>query len=526
MAAARHTSYDDVAYPSLSHRQTHPDTMATIGRLIGFPAATVDRCRYLDIGCAIGGNLLPLAETFPEAEFVGIDYAPRQIDEARRRAAALGLTNVKFECLDIRDIGSGLGTFDYIVAHGVYSWVPPDVRDRLLAVCKKLLRPQGIAYISYNTFPGWHLLGMIRGALRWGSRNASRPGERIAQATAYIEFIRGLVTDESSVVRGVLSLYDEKTRGRTDLPREALDALVLHDELEDVNDPVYFHEFVDHAARHGLHYLCEADFARTMHAELPPEVLQKVTSASQDIIELEQHVDFVRNGTFRMSLLCHADIPIDRSIAIGADTLREMYAATLARPAKRVRQKIPTGRLSFRAGNNAAITTDHPVSKAALLRLAERSPLPIAFEELADLAITDVYDSPRPDDATIARDVALLAGNLVRGFGYSNQLIELSTVRPAFTNRVSRRPVAAGFARLIATEGGCLVTNRRHQRVLLTEHQRQLLAMLDGTTSVDELHSWAPSGPSAEGDGFDSGRTGNRVDEQLQWFAESALLVS
>ncbi|GAB4326916.1 MAG: methyltransferase regulatory domain-containing protein [Dehalococcoidia bacterium] len=525
MAASRHTSYDDVAYPSLSHRQTHPDTMATVARLIGFAAAAADRCRYLDIGCAVGGNLLPLAETLPDAEFVGIDYAPRQIDEARRRAAAMGITNVRFECLDIRDGGRDLGTFDYIVAHGIYSWVPPDVRDRLLAMCQELLRPHGIAYVSYNTLPGWHLLGMIRGALRWGSRHASTPGERIAQATAYLEFVRGLVTSESSVVRSVLSLYDEKTQGRDDLPQEVMDALVLHDELEEVNDPVYFHEFAAHAARHGLQYVCEADFARTMHAELPPEVLQQVTTAARDIIELEQHIDFVRNGTFRMSLLCHAGIPIGRSIAVGADTLRGMYAATQARPAKRPYGKVPPGRLSFRAGNNAALTTDHPVSKAALLRLVERSPFPMAFEELADRAIADIYGA-RPGDESIARDVALLAENLVRGFGYSNQLIELSTVRPGFADGVSMRPVASSFARLIAIEGGHLVTNRRHQRVLLTEHQRQLLAMLDGATSVDELRSRSPFAASPEGAGSGDSRPGDWVDEQLQWFAESALLVS
>lgn len=358
MATSGHTAYDEVTYPSLSYRQTHPDAMATIARLIGFGAAPANRCRYLEIGCAIGGNLLPLAEALPGAEFVGIDYAKRQIDEARGRAAALGLANTRFECIDIRDLDDSLGTFDYIVAHGIYSWVPADVRDSLLAACRALLRPSGIAYVSYNTFPGWHVLGMVRGALRWGSRNATTPRERVARAREYVEFIRNLIANESSLVRGIFSLYEENTTGRLDLPSDATEALILHDELEEVNDPVYFHEFAAHAARHGLQYLCEADFARSMHAELPPEILQKITGASRDIIELEQTADFVRNNTFRMSLLCHTGIPIDRTVSVNANILRGMYVASRARASKRPGRRVPPGGLSFRAGNNARPSGD------------------------------------------------------------------------------------------------------------------------------------------------------------------------
>lgn len=525
MASVRHTSYDDVAYPSLSHRQTHPDAIATIARLIGFPAAPAAQCRYLEIGCATGGNLLPMAEALPEAEFIGIDYASRQVAEAQRRASALGLENVRFECLDVRDAGPDLGTFDYIVAHGIYSWVEAGVRDRLLSLCKQLLRRHGIAYVSYNTFPGWHLLGMVRGALLWGARHASTPGERIAQAAGYVEFLRSMVSDEASVVQSVLSLYDEKTRSRGDLPAGAMDALVLHDELEDVNDPVYFHEFARHAARHGLQYLSEAEFSRAMHAELPPAVLQKVTAASRDIVELEQNIDFIRNATFRMSLLCHADIPITRQITLGADTLRGMYASTEARPSRRPRRKIPEGRLSFRAGNKATITTDHPVSKAALLRLADRAPFPIAFEELTELAVADVY-GPQPGTESLAGDIALLAGSLVRGFGYSSQLVTLSTVPPPFVGDVSDRPCAAPLARLVATEGGPLVTNRRHQRVLLTDGQRRLLALLDGRTSRRRLREELPAALAAANELAASSSAGSWVDEQLRWFARSALLIS
>ena len=119
----RGTSYEEVPYPSRAFAETHPDHLATLARLFGLTPPPVERCRVLELGCAAGSNLIPMALSLPGSHFVGVDLSSRQIAEGQATAAALGLTNVVLEVLNLADVGSGLGRFDFIIAHGVYSWV-------------------------------------------------------------------------------------------------------------------------------------------------------------------------------------------------------------------------------------------------------------------------------------------------------------------------------------------------------------------------------------------------------------------
>ena len=102
----------------------------------------IDNCRVLEIGCASGGNLIPMAVTLPNSYFVGIDFAERQIADGQQVVAALGLTNVRLLAEDVLQITADFGQFDYIIAHGIYSWVPPEVREKFAAtVSAKFVAP-------------------------------------------------------------------------------------------------------------------------------------------------------------------------------------------------------------------------------------------------------------------------------------------------------------------------------------------------------------------------------------------------
>src|SRR5262245_3053502 len=102
--------------------------MATIATLFGMTPPTVPRARVLEIGCGLGANLIPMADGLPEGTFLGIDLSERQVAEGRATIEAVGLTNVELRPMDIRDAGAELGTFDYIIAHGVFSWVSADLQ--------------------------------------------------------------------------------------------------------------------------------------------------------------------------------------------------------------------------------------------------------------------------------------------------------------------------------------------------------------------------------------------------------------
>jgi len=144
-------AYDRVPYNSQPASQTHPDHLAALATLFGLSPAPVEKCRVLELGCGNGANLIPMALTFPGSRFAGVDLAGVPIAAAQALAVELGLENIVFQQLDIMDLDPGFGEFDYIVAHGVYSWVPPAVRDKLMAICRANLAPNGVSLLSATT---------------------------------------------------------------------------------------------------------------------------------------------------------------------------------------------------------------------------------------------------------------------------------------------------------------------------------------------------------------------------------------
>ena len=125
-------SYDEIAYPGFPFPETHPDRLSVIGRLLGMKPAPATRCRVLELGCGDGGNLIPMALALPGSEFVGIDLAGQPIARGQALAGELGLRNIRLLQMDLRDFAADPGIFDYVIAYGLYSWVPEDARRMLV----------------------------------------------------------------------------------------------------------------------------------------------------------------------------------------------------------------------------------------------------------------------------------------------------------------------------------------------------------------------------------------------------------
>jgi SAM-dependent methyltransferase len=280
--------YDQIAYRTLPRRQTHPDRLAAMARLFGMRPAPVTACRVLELGCGTGGNLIPQAYYLPQSHFIGIDLAAAPIAEGSAFAAELGLSNISLRAADLRELGAEEGEFDYIFAHGLYSWIPADVRDRLLAVCRERLAPQGVAFVSYNVYPGRYPRQMIREILLYHTRAIEDPAQRIAEA------------------RRLLSQIDDEEAKHV---MEHSDDALFHDDLAPINHPVWFHEFAAHARRHGLQYLAEAQTHKTFDRAMEP-----AGDNTANVIEREQYVDFRKLRRFRESLLCHEEVALDRAV--------------------------------------------------------------------------------------------------------------------------------------------------------------------------------------------------------------------
>lgn len=455
------TPYDEVEYPGFPYPDTHPDHLATLATLFGMSPAPIETCRVLELGCGDGSNLVPIALERPTSTCVGIDLSSQAIERARACARALDLGNVTFRCGDIARLDPDLGPFDYVIAHGVYSWVTADVRDRLLAACREHLAPQGVAFVSYNAQPGGHLREIVRGMMRFRARVVP-PSRQVDEGLAFARWVA-----ESTP-------FDDLRR-TLEPELEALGkrepSVIFHDELSAAYAPVYFYEFVDHAARHGLQYLADADFSSMQSARFPSPLADTLHQIG-DVLVKEQIQDFLRLRKFRQSLLCHAAVPLDRSL--DPARVRALWAASAARSESPSTDAATGAGETFRSTAGLSLSTDHPLAKAALHSLAEVWPRRVPVVELAALARARLRGRDDSDAAGPALEQMLLTA-------FSGAFVELHVSPEPYTIDVSARPQASPLARW-QLRRGVNVTTLRHAPIKIEDALlRHLVLLLDGT---------------------------------------------
>jgi methyltransferase-like protein/SAM-dependent methyltransferase len=519
------SSYDAVPYSVGAFPQTRPDRLATIATLFGMRPAPPSHCRVLELGCAAGGNVIPMALADPGSEFVGIDLSERQIADARATAERLALPNLDLRSMSILDVGPDLGRFDYVLCHGVYSWVPPDVQDKILRICSDNLSPDGVAYVSYNCLPGWHARGAIREMLWYHTRRFDDPGARVAAA-------RGLLAFLARFAPGDDSGYGKLIHQELALLLVTPDTYLLHEHLEEYNEPLYFHQFAARAAARGLQYLAEAQLGAMVAGRFGPEGEHILRQISPDLLHMEQYMDFLRNRMFRQTLLCHAGVTLDHALRPGA--VNRLFVASAARPVPPAEGE-PAGAESFRAPASATLTTTDPLMKAAMHHLADAWPAALRFDALLDEAARRSGVAASPDAA------AALAARLLNC--HLSNLVEFSVSPPPLVTTVGDRPVASPYARLRAAEDGKVV-NLRLDTVALTAPALLVLRHLDGSHDraalVGLVRGWLERAKSAGPDvmavpGAEAplaadhpspdARANVYVDALLRAFARSALLV-
>jgi methyltransferase-like protein/SAM-dependent methyltransferase len=524
------TSYDAVPYSVGAFPQTRPERLATVGTLFGMRPAPPARCRVLELGCAAGGNVIPMALADPASEFVGIDLSARQIADAKATANELGVSNLDLRAMSILDVGDDFGTFDYILCHGVYSWVPPDVQDKIFQVCSEHLAPQGVAYVSYNCYPGWHARGAIREMLWYHTEQFADPAVRIRAARGLLAFLARFAPDEGG--------YGKLVHQELALLLMTPDTYLLHEHLEEFNEPLYFHQFMDRAAQKGLQYLGETYVGAMVAGKFGPEGEKILRQISPDLLHMEQYMDFLRNRMFRQTLLCHSAAKLD--FTLRPEAVEGFFIASQVKPA--VPDKAGEDAESFGATGKATLTTSDPLMKAVMHCLAEHDPLPLRFDGLLTAARTRLG---RSDAGTAVDERRQLATRLLNC--YLSGVVDFSLSVSSFVGKVSEFPVASPYARLRAREGGKVV-NLRLENVVLSAPSRLVLQHLDGRHNrvalVELVAQWlrkasvpavldvpGPQGSAAgEAGGNRNGppevRAAAYVDALLKAFARGALLVA
>ena len=481
------SSYDEVPYPSFPMPQTHPRHLQTIGCLLGLNPPEIDRCRVLELGCGNGGNLIPMALSLPESQFLGIDLSAVQIEAGRQQTLAIELKNIELRHLSVLDFDKQFGEFDFIICHGVYSWVPAEIQSKILGIFSQQLAGDGIGFISYNTHPGWHQWGVIRKMMNFHvdrDRNAS-PTERIRQAKQLLEFlVRATPAQQQS--------YGMLLREQLEILQRLPDAYLFHEHLEEFNEPVWFLDFCDELTVYGLRYLAESDFSSMVASTAFSAAVQnELEEFAPNLLDKEQYMDFIRNRSFRQTLVCHGHQQPNYDVR--AERIFELSVASPVRPISECPDLISDEPEVFATTSGASIQTPLPIFKAALVCLREVWPAYLPFVELLQRAMRRL-ELVSPETAVQLREFSIpLARSLLTAFASSSQpLVQLVSRAPQFVTALSHFPFVHPLARLQAAKGDAVV-NLRHEVVDVLSLDRALLVLLDGSLAsdglVDELFS-------------------------------------
>lgn len=463
-------AYDTLPYPSYSFPATHVARLGGIARLFSLAAAAPAKAKVLELGCASGLNLIAMAQVYPDAEFVGVDYSARQIDEANETMNSSGLKNVKFLCKDIATLrDENLGTFDYIIVHGIYSWVNSATQQAILDICNKTLNPQGVAYVSYNTLPGWGMRGALRDMMLIHTAGISDILGKVAQAKALIKFLAESTAEESP--------YGKYLHQELDMLAKVDDSYIAHDFLEENNTPLYFNDFLKSAAEKNLLYLGDADPSSMVIDNLPEGPAKTLKDLNLNLLATEQYMDFLRNRSFRSTLLCHADNKLIRSV--DPATLTDLEVTSL------ITLKEPWGnknRAVFLGANGVELTVNDPITAELFTQVAALGSTSKVCRDLLEAVVVALPSSIEIKDAEAARaDIGRILIN-----GYFKKMVDL-TLGPVSLRRASgSNPEALPLARWQASKG-MKVSTPRLDMINADQFVGKLLTLCDGTRDREAI---------------------------------------
>ena len=474
-------------YPTRAAAPAHPARLAAHAMSHGLSASFTPSFRYLDLGCGDGGHVLPLAAQFPDAELVGVDVNAGAIALGASIGGQAALDNVRLLEGDLRDFQPD-GRFDYVCAHGVYSWVAPDLQQRLLSLIASSLTDGGVAYVSYNTFPGWGVRGVVRDMMLHAGRPGDDDAARLRRAKSAVTRLARMLAERqdpyAQLLRAELALLDNKD-----------DGYLLGEYLAPINEALHVRDFLARAAEHGLAFLAES-LPATPDGALELTTPWELMGAGLSRAEAEQYLDVASYRQLRGTLLRHDGAAASDKPDLGALGDSGFFAADLR--LETAEPLLGPGKpLGFVAATSAVIQAERPLLKAALLCLAEAWPRGLRSAELVGRAIAALRERGLESIVADGEVDAMLAelGALVQ-----RRLIELLPWTPGAEKRMPAKPRIGRLSRLEAERRAC-ITTPRHETLPLDPFSRVVVQICDGERDMDgllrELEVWRDAGELA-----------------------------
>lgn len=464
-------SYDELPYDSLPHLKTHPERIAVLGKILGYDIPDLKTARVLEIGCAGGLNILPQALDFPDAEFVGIDLSPVQIEQANELKEKLELKNIRFEALDLMKMNAeNFGKFDYIYTHGVFSWVPDFVQKKILHIHTEQLTETGMGVISYNAMPGWGTLRTIREMMLIHTEAFSSPKEKVEKALDFIEFLKQTTAEGSALKVSIDYVHKKLTTANNK-------SYVYHEYLEANNTPFYFRDFNKLLEENALKYVGDTDFIQMYSKNLKPGV-ENALKSMQDPVLKEQYMDFVKNRQFRYSVITHKN---NAPKALSLNVFKELYYSSKIKAAGS-KQPDKNGELEITSpGIDGTTKVQSPLLQSIVLG-TEGKAKRFSFDEIANIIqeYTKIEDKNEIEQTLLGQMMDLVF------LSFSELIPHLYPAK--YADHISDKPQAYKIARLYAQDmDKDYVVTASYELTRLKDYQKLILSYCDGKNTVDEI---------------------------------------
>lgn len=280
------------------YRELSPAWLDYAATIEGY-ATPPGQWRYLELGCGYGFGLILLASIYPEHEFVGVDFNPQHIAHARRLASSAGLTNVTFEEADFLDLARDWpdtwGQFDYIVAHGIISWLSSTVRKAIFQAIGNASAPGALVYLSYNALPGKLTNHTIQHLLRMWQTSEAIPAS--LGVTEGLKRLEGLIGANAAMGTALPVLKSQLENIKKQNPN-----YLIHEYLHDEWHPQWFNEVVAEVSAAKLSFVGSANISDLFIKSIMPADRKQILDQYDDPIVKEVMIDVLINQGFRKDI--------------------------------------------------------------------------------------------------------------------------------------------------------------------------------------------------------------------------------
>ncbi|AOR59115.1 methyltransferase domain-containing protein [Pectobacterium parmentieri] len=526
-------SYDRQVYESGAFSFSSPGHLRAAAQLFGLESVPLAQARVLELGCAGGGNLLPFALAYPQAHVVGVDLSTMQVEQGQELVAALGIKNLHLQAMSLTDITPEFGEFDYIIAHGVFSWIPPEVRNGMLRVMRENLSPNGIAYISYNTYPGWKAGDIVRDAMLLHSHGLQDDETRLNSAKAVLNLLSKGIASNNAMSTALVNVVNHLSAQS--------DHYITHEYLETFNSPCYLLEFADLLQQNGLEHVGDAE----IHTELAiiygehVQLNHSLVAMGQPRVLRQQYLDFAIGRNFRKSIVVHQQRAEQVRVSPDLEQLADLRWAGYFEETSPA-EATPKGMRRFVNHNNNDLLTRSKTMLAVIQSLTEAWPATLDVDTLAAKVKVTLGNS----DDTEMRQAVLAELQLLFRLGRLRYTLDTGPYDHYDKTAAMAKPkLVASLAYLVAKRHeqglGIKIHNLWHETVnlALNDAERFLLPNLDGSRSTMELRTllrdalyqgWVPNtdGIYLKGQRNLDAIAGEILNKLLKVLHKTALLLS